>query len=129
MTSEDRSLRELVGDKAYETWVDMVRILGPDGRTHRLGPLVAAFLRYASATGLEGSSGSPKPGSVAYSLVVAEEAIDSEEAGNQILDVVEALFADAGVASERVNRRGDPYSIADAAVYEFVHWHEMPWEA
>lgn len=129
MISEDRSLREIVGDEAYETCVDLVRILAPGGHTHRLGSLVAAILRYASTIGFEGSSGSPEPGSVAYSLLVAEEAVDLEEARDEIFDVVESLFADAGVAHERVNRRGDPYSIADAAIYEFVHWHDMPWEA
>lgn len=128
MTSEDRSLRVIVGDDAYEACVDMVRVLAPDGRTHRLGPFVAAILRYASTIGFQGASGSSDPGSVAHSLLVAEEAVDPEDAGGELLDVVESLFADAGVEHERVNRRGEPYSVADAAIYEFVHWHDMPWE-
>jgi hypothetical protein len=38
------------------------------------------------------------------------------------------MFRDAGVNFRRVNRRGDPYSIAEDAANEFMRWEDMPWE-
>ena len=44
-----RSLRDVVGPEVYQTWIDMLHRLVPDGRTHRLAPVVAAMLQYALA--------------------------------------------------------------------------------
>jgi len=38
-----RSLVTVVGPEVYGSWVSMLRVLVPDGRTHRLAPLVAAM--------------------------------------------------------------------------------------
>ena len=42
------SLKQIVGQKIYTVWVEMLRQLVPDGRTHRLAPLVAGMLQYAA---------------------------------------------------------------------------------
>jgi len=44
------------------------------------------------------------------------------------MPIVETLFRDAGVKSERFNSRGQSYSISDSAAYEFLTWYNMPWE-
>jgi len=72
---------------------------------------------------------SPEPGSVAHSLLVATELGDPQVVGDQILDLVEALFRDAGIGDGRIDHRGNSYSVADAAIQEFIRWHDMPWEA
>lgn len=45
MTRQKQSLQEVVGAQTYTSWVDMLRRLAPDGRTHRLAPLVAGMLQ------------------------------------------------------------------------------------
>ncbi|MCI0398638.1 MAG: hypothetical protein L0332_01720 [Chloroflexi bacterium] len=127
MEDNERSLKSVVGSKTYAAWVDMLRHLVPDGRTHRLAPLVAGMLQYAVVKA--GAEEEPDEESVAYSLLEAAEAYDPEEASEMLFDVIERLFADAGVGYERTNARGQGYSIADEIVYEFVHWFDMPWEA
>jgi hypothetical protein len=42
-----RSLQDVVGENSYSVWVDMLRALVPDGRTHRLSVLLAGMLQYA----------------------------------------------------------------------------------
>ena len=46
-TKRKRSLEEVVGKETYALWVDMLRRLVPDGRTHRLSVVVAGMLQYA----------------------------------------------------------------------------------
>ena len=36
---------------------------------------------------------------------------------------------DAKVKFKRTDRRGNRYSIAEEAVYQFFHWEDMPWES
>jgi hypothetical protein len=46
----------------------------------------------------------------------------------QIHDVVNRLFRDAGVSYERGSKRGKHYSIADEAYREFASWFNYPWD-
>lgn len=120
-----RSLAEVVGAETYQTWVRMLAALVPGGRTHRLAPLVAAMLQYATeqAGSLEGDEGG-----LALSLLAAGEASDPSEIKDLIHDAVVRLFKDAGVDYERTGSRGQRYSIADDAYEEYLHWFNMPWE-
>jgi hypothetical protein len=60
--------------------------------------------------------------------------IDAAESGNPddikglIHDIVARLFDDAGVAYERISKRGEYYSIADEAYNEFAGWFDYPWD-
>lgn len=47
---------------------------------------------------------------------------------SQNIKITEQLFKDAGVGFKRVNRKGQGYSIAEEAVYQFLNWDAMPWE-
>jgi hypothetical protein len=38
-------VKSVVGTKAYNVWLDMLRCLVPHGRTHRLSVLVAGMLQ------------------------------------------------------------------------------------
>ncbi|MCI0608598.1 MAG: hypothetical protein L0Z71_06005 [Anaerolineae bacterium] len=52
-TKSKRSLQAVVGEATYAVWVDMLRELVPDGRTHRLSVVVAGMLQYALAVAEE----------------------------------------------------------------------------
>ena len=65
--------------------------------------------------------------SVALSLVNANEG-DPDQIKDELHDVVKRLFADAGVTFDRVSKRGDSYSVADAAYDEFFRWYDYPWD-
>lgn len=117
-----------MGERTYSIWLEMLRHLVPQGRTHRLSVLVAGMLQYAAQLSAEQSGERPAEGSVAASLLSAGVPGDPEEAIAGVSDLVKRLFEDAGVAYGRTSRRGEDYSIADEAIAEFVHWYEMPWK-
>ena len=127
MPRPDASLKTLVGTKTYTVWMAMLETLVPEGRTHRLAPLVAGLLQYAATIALEKYGQDPPEGSVAHTLILAE-GYDPQEA-EELLDVVQGLFQDAGVGYDRRDHRGGGYSVAESVVYEFMHWYDMPWEA
>ena len=122
-----RSLQEVVGKETYKVWVDMLRQLVPDGRTHRLSVLIAGMLQHALviAEGLDEDE--LEADSVALSLIKTNE-ISPDEIKDELHDVLKRLFLDAGVTFDRVSRRGEPYSIADEAYNEFASWYDYPWD-
>ena len=128
MTDRGKGLQWIVGKETYAVWTAMLRSLVPEGRTHRLAPLVAGMLQYATTLAYEQSGDEPEEGSVAHTLLAASEVHDPQEAKG-LLDLAQQLFRDAGVAYQRADHRGDGYSIAESAIYEFIHWYDMPWEA
>jgi len=122
------NLKGIVGDKVYSVWVDMLHRLVPDGRTHRLAPIIASMLQYASEVAYEKYGSDPEEGSAAYSLIVSEEA-GYDEAVDLLLPIVERLLKDSQVKSKRKSARGIEYSIAESAIQEFINWYNMPWES
>ncbi len=123
-----RSLETVVGPEVYRTWVDMLRVLVPDGRTHRLAPLVAAMLQFAFVVAGRSQDETSDGSSLVQSLLDSSEASDPSEIEELLGDAVERLFHDARVESQRVSARGVPYSIAEDAYSEYIHWYDMPWE-
>lgn len=125
---EQDSLKEIVGEKVYSVWLDMLRRLVPDGRTHRLAIAIASMLQYASEIVYEKYGDDAKEGSAAYSLLTVSEILDYDESVNLLLPIIEKLFKDAEMKCKRVNRRSEEYSIAENVVREYINWHNMPWE-
>ncbi len=123
-----RSLQEVVGKETYTVWVDMLRELVPDGRTHRLSVVVAGMLEYAVGKSMQIKHRNEEDHSVAMSLLEASEAGYPEAIRMLIHDVVDRLFKDAGVGYERVSKRGERYSIADEIYNEFASWYDYPWD-
>jgi hypothetical protein len=124
MPSESkRSLQDVVGKETYIVWVDMLRELVPDGRTHRLSVVIAGMLQYATAI----AEKLDEEDSVASSLINANE-MDPDQLKRELHDVVKKMFRDADVAFDRVSKRGDPYSIADEAYNEYFRWYDYPWD-
>ncbi len=122
-----RSLQDVVGEKTYDVWVDMIHELVPDGRTHRLSVVIAGMLHYATVIAERFDDDELDENSVALSLVNANEG-DPDQVKGELHDVVKRLFADAGVTFDRVSKRGDAYSIADEAYNEYVSWYDYPWD-
>jgi ribosomal protein L13E len=123
-----KSLKTIVGPETYGVWVDMLRRLVPEGRTHRLAPMIAGMLQYAYAIASEGDGDEAEEGSAASILLECEDIVDSEDAP-ELLDLVVQLFKDSKVKYKRANSQGEGYSIAESAVIEFIHWLDMPWES
>ena len=123
-----RSLQDVVGKETYTVWVDMLRELVPDGRTHRLSVVVAGMLQHALGKAEEIKHRNEEEHSVAMSLIDAAEAGYPEAVKELIHDVVDRLFKDAGVKYERVSKRGEHYSIADEVYNEFSGWYDYPWD-
>ena len=122
-----RSLQDVVGKETYAVWVDMLRELVPDGRTHRLSVVIAGMLQYATAIAEKLDEDELEEDSVASSLINANE-MDPDQLKRDLHDVVKKVFRDAGVAFDRVSKSGDPYSIADEAYNEYFRWYEYPWD-
>jgi hypothetical protein len=123
-----RSLASVVGAETYSVWVKMLRALVPDGRTHRLAPLVAGMLQYAVTMAEDNPDEEADEESVTRSLLDATEASDPSEVEDYLQDVVDQLFKDAKVKHERTSARGEGYSIAESVYEEFICWYNMPWE-
>jgi hypothetical protein len=65
---------------------------------------------------------------VAAALLNAGEHEEDGTPAGDLAALVERLFQDAGVKSRRVDRRGERYSVVDAAIQEFVRWDSKVWE-
>src|SRR6266511_3828349 len=93
--AERRSLETLVGKQTYGTWVDMLRRLVPDGRTHRVSVVVAGMLQCAAGIAYERFGAKPAKGTMAASLFTAVDWGDPDEITRELSDVVVQLFKDA----------------------------------
>lgn len=122
-----RSLQDVVGKETYDVWVDMLRELVPDGRTHRLSVVIAGMLQYATAIAEKLDEDELEEDSVASSLINANE-MDPDQLKRELHDVVKKVFRDADVTFDRMSKRGDPYSIADEAYNEYFSWYDYPWD-
>jgi len=125
--TSSQSLESVVGPEVYGSWVSMLRVLVPDGRTHRLAPLVAAMLQYACAVAGENPNDTDEH-SIAQALLDSTEVFDPEEVEKLLHEAVTRLFKDAGVQFERTSARGQDYSVVETAYDEYIHWYYMPWE-
>mgnify|MGYP006296632755 CR=1 FL=1 len=125
----EKSLETIVGKNVYSTWVDMLHSLVPQGRTHRLAVLIAGMLQYAVDEIYEKHNGKPQEDTLEHALIMASESYDVDGALEYVEEMLQKLFKDAGVGYERVSARDQEYSIAENALYEFINWYSMPWEA
>jgi hypothetical protein len=122
-----RSLQDVVGKQTYDVWVDMLRELVPDGRTHRLSVVIAGMLQYATAVAEKLDEDELEEDSVALSLINANE-MDPDQLKSELHDVVKKLFKDADVVFDRTSKRGESYSVADEAYNEYFSWYDYPWD-
>ena len=124
----NRSLQNVVGKETYAIWVDMLRKLVPDGRTHRLSVVVAGMLQYTFEIAQKIKNKNEVKHSAAMSIIDAAESGSPDDIQGLIHDLVDRLFMDAGVEYERISKRGEHYSIAYEAYNEFASWFDYPWD-
>jgi hypothetical protein len=124
----DEMIRDVVGSKNYNVWLEMLRRLVPYGRTHRLSVVVASMLQIAYEIAQEKEESNSKARKL-FSIFESAYEHDDENGIKPLLKITEQVFKDAKVGFKRVNRKGSGYSIAEEAVYEFLNWDAMPWEA
>ena len=105
----------------------MLRRLVPEGRTHRLAPMIAGMLQYATAIATEKYGDDAEEGSVAAKLFAAYDE-GPEAAEENLMPILRKLFKDAGVEYERIAKSGEHYSVAEEAIREFWSWFNYPWE-
>ncbi len=129
MSVQKLSLQDVVGPRTYAVWVDMLRYLVPNGRSHRLAPLIAGMLHHATAIANAYEDEYRIEGTAADNLRKAEEADDPGEVDDLLLEMIDTLFTDAAVTYQRTNAHGKGYSIVHGILYDYVHWYAMPWEA
>jgi hypothetical protein len=86
------------------------------------------MLHYAVNVAMRRSRRRASSAEACKALIAATEDLDVSGEHGEIPEVLEKLFRDAGVSPDRVNARGDAYSIIDTAIEEFVGWENMPWE-
>ena len=123
-----RSFQDVVGKETYIVWVNMLREIVPDGRTHRLSVVIAGMLQYAFEIAQKINNKNENKHSTAMSITDAAETADPDEIKRLIHDLVDRLFMDAGVEYERISKRGERYSIAYEAYNEFARWFDYPWD-
>jgi len=121
-------IKDVVGSKNYSVWLGMLKRLVPYGRTHRLSVVVASMLQVAYEIAQEREESNTKARQLSSIFESAFEH-DEENGIEPLLKITEQIFKDAGVGFKRVNRKGSGYSIAEEAVYQFLNWDAMPWEA
>jgi len=120
-------IEDVVGKKVYGTWIDMLQKLVPEGRTHRLAVVIAGMLRYTEMVSYDKQDKNSKARNLAEFFEFSyEQSMEDDIEG--ILSLIECFLADANVSYKRVNAKGDGYSIAESAVYEFFSWENMPWK-
>ena len=122
------SLKALVGDATYGVWLETLRRLVPDGRTERLSVVIGSMLHFALDVASDTGKKTSEAQALARLLSDAAEEGDPDTVAKLLLPTVRLMFDDAGVAYERRNAKGVPYSVADAAFEEFVRWYYMPWD-
>lgn len=120
-------IKDVVGSKNYSVWLGMLKRLVPNGRTHRLSVVVASMLKFSYEIAQEREESNAKARKLSSIFESAFEH-DEENGIEPLLKITEQVFKDAGVGFKRVNRKGQGYSIAEEAVYQFLNWDAMPWE-
>jgi hypothetical protein len=98
-----------------------------DGHAHRISVVVAGMLQVTQEIAHDKEKANAK---ARYLCDIFESAYEHDEENGirPLLELTEQLFNDAGVRFKRVNSKGQDYSIAEAAVQQFLYWESMPWE-
>ena len=105
MNNENYSLKSVVGSTTYEVWIRMLQQLIPEGRTHRIAPLIAGMLQYATLISLEKYEDKNKE-TVAHNLVIAEEMSDFDEIKKILSEPLQQLFNDSNTIYNKMNYQG-----------------------
>lgn len=122
MKVKSPKLKNFVDKNTYQVWVDMLKLLGPSGRTQRISVLVAGMLQYVYELSMKNEQDEV----MEYMLSAFEGGY--EDAQELFFPLVKSLFDDAGLVWKKTNSRGQNYSVIEASIDQLFRWHDMPWE-
>ena len=118
-----KDFKALVGRDVYDHWLEMLKTLVPQGRTHRLSVVVAGMIHFTWSKADHNDEDLDE--NKVY--LAMEEAFEDPES-DSLGEIISSMFLEAGVKSSRINSKGHGYSISEDAVREFYCWDMMPWE-
>ncbi len=123
-----KEFKDIIGTQSYSTFLQVLKRIGSDARTHRISVVIAAMLRFA----LSELSADCDEGTLGHALITLDEephlaAEDSEEY-ELVSDLIDKLCREAGMHNLRESARGESYSIAENVIAEYTAWYNMPWE-
>jgi hypothetical protein len=118
--------KTLVGPQCYESFLGLLKEIGPDSRTERISVVIAGLLRFA----LNKAYDNQVEGSLSEALVVLEEDphTDDEKYSDMVLDLIDEICNETNTRNFRTTARGMDYSVASQALSEYCRWYNMPWE-
>ena len=123
-----KEFKKIIGNPSYSQFLNLLQVIGPDARTHRISVVIAAMLRFA----LEKADREEQDGELCRALVALDEELylaaeESEEYG-RLFELIDEICSEAGLRNVRKTARGASYSIAENAIAEYASWYNMPWE-
>ncbi len=119
-------LKDCVDKKTYQVWVDMLKLLGPSGRTQRISVLVAGMLQYVYELHMKQTGKDEESEIVEYMFSAFENGY--EDTQELLFPLVKSLFSDAGLVWKKTDSKGQKYSVIEASIDQLFRWHDMPWE-
>jgi hypothetical protein len=120
--------KKIIGNNSYATFLNLLKEIGPDARTHRISVVVAAMLRFA----ISQLPHDCEQGTLCQALITIDEepylAAEQSDEYEILSELIEELCREAGMRNQRKSARGESYSIAENVIAEFAGWYNMPWE-
>ena len=120
--------KEIIGEQELRSFLTFLKAIGPDARTHRISVVIASILRFA----VNQLPDHCEDGSLAQALTLIDQepylVNENSEECELIFDFIDCLCKEAGMLNERTSARGDGYSVAENALFEYASWYNMPWE-
>ena len=123
-----KEFKKIIGKQSYMAFLNLLKTIGPDARTHRISVVIAAMLRFAR----NNISEDYEDGTLSHALVTLEEepylASEESEEYDLLCELMDELCTEGGLHNLRESARGESYSIAESAIAEYTSWYNMPWE-
>jgi hypothetical protein len=123
-----KEFKKIIGNPSYSQFLNLLQVIGPDARTHRISVVIAAMLRFA----LEKIYREEEDGELCRALMALDEepylAAEKSEEYERLLELIDEICREAGLRNLRESARGVSYSISENAIAEYASWYNMPWE-
>ena len=121
------NFKTLVGPRCYESYLELLKEIGPDSsRTERIGIVIAGLLRFA----LSKASDDQRDGSLSEALFILEDDphTEDEKYSKMVLEFIDEICKETHIRNFRTTARGMDFSIARQALSEYCRWYNMPWQ-
>ena len=120
--------KDIIGEQKFKSFLELLKNIGPDARTHRISVVIASILRFA----VNQLPPDCDHGTLSQALITLDEepylAHEQSDEYKLVYDVIDKLCIESGMQNERESSRGESYSIAENVILEYAAWYNMPWE-